>query len=537
MRQKLWKTLAALAALTLLAGILLPASLFASAEGLEPTGRKTFTLYSSEWEGTDFFHISGWYNSQALIQDCFFTQDPDDPSVMLPMIATDFQYSEDGLTLRVTIPEGMKFADGSDVGPEDFKASIEYGLRDDDGDGEPDSDWGYAYTNIIDIQVDGRDAVCTLSEYRADTDYFFVQPFIGLIPSEQVETMTRDELLWGALPYGPYYVDEYVPGSHVTLKPNPYYITFCPLVENKGAMLMDYVTVKFADTENFTLTQMLKNGDIDMIYGIDMEMYRDMEADESISIVNATYPNIEFIELNKDSRGLDEYEVRKAIALTLDRDEMDFLCDGLIQPEYALATPTMLAFNQRHYDEFRANFCNDVEQAKQLLADAGWADTNGDGYVDKDGENLTFTFMARSSGSSVTVAQEMQLELAEIGIDMQIETLDWNYRYDNMVSDNYDAGIQSLSWGEPFLVLNYAHYDPDNLIGDELAAFQALLDDAVTEVDPDLRAEKVGLAEDKIMEDLSLIPVYSDVEYTAYRNDLAGFLYTNLGNYYFNDIH
>ncbi|MDR2657012.1 MAG: ABC transporter substrate-binding protein [Oscillospiraceae bacterium] len=497
---------------------------------------RTITLYGTEWEGTDLFHISGWYTSQGLVQDTFFTQGAEDVTEILPMICSDFSYSDDGLTLRLTFPEGMKFADGSDVGPEDFKASIEYGLEDQDGDGEPDSDWGYAYTNIIDIQVDGRDAVCTLSEFRADLEYFLVQPFIGLIPSEQIESLSRDELLWKALPYGQYYMDEYVPGSHVTLKPNPYYYTLNPLVENKGVGKLDYITVKFTETESFTLTQMLKEGDLDLIYEIDMEMYRELEGDPNIAVKETTYPSLEFIEFNKDSRGLDEYNVRKAIALTLNRDEFVFMCDGLAIAEYAMAMPTMLSFNQRHYDWVKENLSNDIEQAKSLLAESGWVDTNNDGFVDKDGQNLQFSFMARSTGSSVTVAQEMQLELKEIGIDMQIETLDWNYRYEKITTDDYDAGIQGLSWGEPFLILNYAHYDPDNLVGDELAEYQALVDDAVHEIDEELRAEKVGIAEDYLMKDLSILPIYSDVGYTAYRSDLKGLIITPVANFYFNDV-
>jgi peptide/nickel transport system substrate-binding protein len=348
--------------------------------------------------------------------------------------------------------------------------------------------------------------------------------------------MTRDELLWKALPYGQYYLDEYVPGSHVVLKPNPYYTTNNPMVTNKGAGKLASITVKFTEMESFTKTQMLKAGEIDLFYDIDMEMYRELEGEDGITILDTTYPSLEFIEFNKDSRGLDEYDVRKAIALTIDRDEMVFLCDGLIEAEYAMAMPTMLSFNQRHYDWLKENLSNDIEQAKALLAGAGWVDTNGDGYVDKDGKNLSFTFMARSSGSSVTVAQELQLELKEIGIDMSIESLDWNYRYEKMTTDNYDAGIQSLSWGEPFLILNYAHYDPNNLVGAELEAYQALIDDAVSEVDETLRAEKVGIAEDYLMQDLSILPIYSDVGYCAYRTDLKGLVVTSVANFYFNDV-
>ena len=73
------------------------------------------------------------------------------------------------------------------------------------------------------------------------------------------------------------------------------------------------------------------------------------------------------------------------------------------------------------------NYCNDQEKAKQILADAGYEDSDGDGILEKDGTPLEFTFYTRSSGTSIIMAQGLQEQMAEIGIQMDIESIDWNY--------------------------------------------------------------------------------------------------------------
>lgn len=503
--------------------------------GDDTEGRKTLTLYDSEWQGTDLFHCSAWFTSQNLISDTILIQDPNDPSKLLPNICSNYKVSEDGMSFRLTFPEGMKFADGTPLGPEDFIASIEYGLEDKDGDGEPDSDWGFGYSNIESMEVDGRDVICYLSEYRSDLEYFLTQPFMGIISKKQIESMSRDELLWGALPYGQFYVEEFVPGSHVTLKPNPYYMTSNPLVENKGPSNLESITVKMADVEAFTLNTAIKEGDIDILTGINMEQYAELSTVEGITISDVTFPNIEYFELNQDSKHLSDIRVRKAIMKAIDRDAMEVMCQGAFKPEYSMITPAMQNYNQDAAEYFKKNLANDVEGAKDLLVEAGYK-MNNDGFFYKDGEKLNFTFLARSSGTSVTVAQEMQLQLKEIGIDMDIETIDWNYIYERINDDDYDAGIETFGWGEPILILNYCYYDPNSKSDEDFKLYKDMVKKCVNEPDSDKRTQLIYDIQMEIFKDCAMVPLYSDVEYCAYRNDIEGLIVTANGDIYFNDI-
>lgn len=498
-------------------------------------GSKTLVLHDSEWMGTDLFRCPSWYNSQSLISDSFFIQDPNDPSVLLPNICSDYKVSEDGMSFRLTFPEGMKFANGAPLGPEDFIASIKYGLEDLDGDGEPDSDWGYGYSNIESMEVDDRDVICYLSEYRSDLEYFLTKAFMGIISKEQLETMNRDELLWGAIPYGQFYVDEFVPGSHVVLKPNPYYVTSNPLVENKGPSKLESIVVKMADVEAFTLNTGLTEGDIDVLTGINMEQYAELSGIDGINILDVTFPNIEYFELNQDSKHLSDIRVRKAIMKAIDRDSMDEMCRGSFKPEYSMITPALQNYSKKAMDYFKENFSNDIDGAKSLLAEAGYV-MNNDNFLYKDGEKLSFTFLARSSGTSVTVAQEMQLQLKEIGIDMAIETIDWNYIYERINDDDYDAGIETLGWGEPILVLNYCYYDLNSKSEEDFTAYKEMVAKCVSEPNSDKRTQLIYDIQMEIYKDCAMVPLYSDVEYCAYRSDIKGLVVTSDGSIYYNDV-
>jgi peptide/nickel transport system substrate-binding protein len=172
----------------------------------------------------------------------------------------------------------------------------------------------------------------------------------------------------------------------------------------------------------------------------------------------------------------------------------------------------MQNYSQRAEEYFKKNLSNDVEGAKALLAEAGYT-INSDGFLYKDGEKLSFNFLARSSGTSVTVAQELQLQLKEIGIDMSIETIDWNYIYEKINADDYDAGIEVLQWGEPILILNYCYYDLNSKSKEGFQAYKDLVNQCVNEPDSDKRTQLISDIQMSIFEDCAMVPLYSDVEY------------------------
>ena len=476
-------------------------------------------IIDSEWRGLDTYQLDETAGAQGLSSSALFQWDPETNS-MVDNVCTDWQVSEDGKTATFTVPEGMYYSTGEQVEPEDVVASIQHGL-----DVSPYSD---GYSNIESMDVDGRQVTLHLSEFRSDMQYYFCAGFVTVIDKDELDTMTNEELMWGCHPYGMYALaeDGYVSGSEVKLVKNEGFSCSNPLVENQGAGHFENVSVRF-NVEEFTQTEDLKAGNVDLIMSISEAQKIDLEGDDTIVLADTTYPNIDYFEMNTDSPIFSDVNVRTALALSIDREALVDVVDGMIAPAYSMITESMQNYNADTAEWFKANLANDKERAMELLEESGWVDSDGDGIREKDGETLTFTWYAWTD--STTIPEAMAEQLREVGFDMQIETLDWNYVYESINADDYDAGIEWLSWAEPMLIFNACYYDlnaPGNT-----DQYYADVEAAATTIDTDARTELVGDLQMHLFENVNMIPMYSELSFTAMNADLQGFnvclLYTS----------
>ncbi len=468
-------------------------------------------IIDSEWRGLDTYQLDETAGAQGLSSSALFQWDPETNS-MVDNVCTDWQVSEDGKTATFTVPEGMYYSTGEQVEPEDVVASIQHGL-----DVSPYSD---GYSNIESMDVDGRQVTLHLSEFRSDMQYYFCAGFVTVIDKDELDTMTNEELMWGCHPYGMYALaeDGYVSGSEVKLVKNEGFSCSNPLVENQGAGHFENVSVRF-NVEEFTQTEDLKAGNVDLIMSISEAQKIDLEGDDTIVLADTTYPNIDYFEMNTDSPIFSDVNVRTALALSIDREALVDVVDGMIAPAYSMITESMQNYNADTAEWFKANLANDKERAMELLEESGWVDSDGDGIREKDGETLTFTWYAWTD--STTIPEAMAEQLREVGFDMQIETLDWNYVYESINADDYDAGIEWLSWAEPMLIFNACYYDlnaPGNT-----DQYYADVEAAATTIDTDARTELVGDLQMHLFENVNMIPMYSELSFTAMNADLQGF--------------
>ena len=468
-------------------------------------------IIDSEWRGLDTYQLDETAGAQGLSSSALFQWDPETNS-MVDNVCTDWQVSEDGKTATFTVPEGMYYSTGEQVEPEDVVASIQHGL-----DVSPYSD---GYSNIESMDVDGRQVTLHLSEFRSDMQYYFCAGFVTVIDKDELDTMTNEELMWGCHPYGMYALaeDGYVSGSEVKLVKNEGFSCSNPLVENQGAGHFENVSVRF-NVEEFTQTEDLKAGNVDLIMSITEAQKIDLEGDDTIVLADTTYPNIDYFEMNTDSPIFSDVNVRTALALSIDREALVDVVDGMIAPAYSMITESMQNYNADTAEWFKANLANDKERAMELLEESGWVDSDGDGIREKDGETLTFTWYAWTDYT--TIPEAMAEQLREVGFDMQIETLDWNYVYESINADDYDAGIEWLSWAEPMLIFNICYYDlnaPGNT-----GQYYADVEAAATTIDTDARTELVGDLQMHLFENVNMIPMYSELSFTAMNADLQGF--------------
>ena len=98
----------------------------------------------------------------------------------------------------------------------------------------------------------------------------------------------------------------------------------------------------------------------------------------------------------------------------------------------------------------------DADKAKEILADAGYQDTDGDGILDKDGVNLSFKVLTYSyNDNCIQLADMLQAELSQIGIELSIETQD--VLDDPLASGDFDLAILNYAMapiGTPSYFIN-----------------------------------------------------------------------------------
>ena len=490
------------------------------------TGGKTLIVRDGAWEGTDVFQVSWWTDMQCLIGDTILEKDPETGDA-LPGIASEQKWSDDGLAWTLTFPEGMYYSTGEQVEPEDFIASVEYGLK-----VSPYSD---GYKCIESMEVDGRDVIVHLSEYQADMLYNFQTSFIALIDKDEIDNMSSDDMLWGCHPYGAYYVDDYQPGAYATLKVNEGYKTNNPNLKNQGVPPIKDIKVVFTG-EAFTQAQGIQNGDYDVLASVPAEYYDELNKADSVEVVPASGAEVHYTELNMADPLFQDINARKAVIHAISRDNLGVYLSVFEKPAYSLVLSKCLNYSEDAVDYYKQNYGYDVELSKKLLADAGWTDTNNDGFVDKDGQNFTFEFDCRDDEVAKKAAQSIQLDLKAVGIDMQIKTQNWSYVNQDVVDGNFQMAYLGLGWGEPFLLMdNFCSRNPEKTNPDP-ENYNAMVKAARGTVDYDERTKMITELQEKLFDYATIIPLIDNEGFRCWRSEIKGIVHTPTGGFYLGDV-
>ena len=165
-----------------------------------------------------------------------------------------------------------------------------------------------------------------------------------------------------------------------------------------------------------TMTMAMQSGELDGAYGLP---YASLPLFESApySISSCETSRSFFGAMNYQTEALQDANVRKAIAGAIDRENFTkVLMNGNGSPAVG---PFPASFTFGDHTVTAETF--DLEASKALLAEAGWSDTDGDGYVDKDGQKLTLRWLTYPSRQELPLlAESVQATMKEIGIDIQV---------------------------------------------------------------------------------------------------------------------
>jgi peptide/nickel transport system substrate-binding protein len=255
---------------------------------------------------------------------------------------------------------------------------------------------------------------------------WFESPEIGRDPKYQIGS-------------GPYVFKEWKTFQYIKLGRDPKYWG-----QNEPWMDVypDEIIYKTINDQNAALTA-LKGQDIDFMDQLKPDQYlTQLDTNKQKFIKKDTiYWNVyAFIAWNNERPLFADKTVRKALTMLINRDEIiDNIMKGLCKKVNGPITP-----GQPNYDPSVSQPEYNPQEAKRLLQEAGWTDSDGDGTLDKvlNGKKTPFKFVFLSNAGNEVRKQILLViseQLRKAGITAEVTALEWSVYLENTKSHQYDA--------------------------------------------------------------------------------------------------
>ncbi len=373
---------------------------------------------------------------------------------LAPNLATGYDVSEDGLTYTFHIREGLKWSDGTDLTAKDFEYSWKRAASD-----ATAADYSYMFNGIAgypnDLNVTASEDGTTLTvvmlapcaymlDLAAFPTFFPVQQANVEAAADSATNPGAWALEAGFVSSGAYTLESWDHGQSMVYVKNPYYWD----AENVKIERLEFM-LSDDDTAIYSAYQ---NGDLDFIDTVPTDQIASLKSNPDFYVVGqlGTYYMCFNVKSSLfDGKTVEQAaDMRKAFARLIDRQ---YIIDTVAQTEQQAATSFipagMLDGNGGVFKDASAwAYPNgsdgyfsedvDVDGAIELLKAAGFEfDDNG---MLSANTPISFEYLTNNTSGHVAIAECMQQDLAVVGINMTIKSIDWAVFLDERKAGNFD---------------------------------------------------------------------------------------------------
>jgi len=230
-----------------------------------------------------------------------------------------------------------------------------------------------------------------------------------------------------------------------------------------------------------------------------------------------------YLAINNTDEVLSEKEVRQALAHLADVDNyIENLSGGLGVRTHGYILPA-----KSYYNKSLSPVAFDIDQAKSILSNAGWSDSDGDSVLDKDGKKLEFELLITGSSLSKNLALMFQESAQKAGIKINITPKSSALmRQDNLSDFNFDMAALSITLSaapdDPYSRWHSDNADPGerNFIGYKNPEADRLIELIRTTNDASERKEHYLKLQEVFYEDQPAIFLYSPLQKMMISDDL-----------------
>ncbi len=373
----------------------------------EKEAKKELVLALGSEPDGGFNPINGWgrYGS-PLFQSTLLKRDQD--MNIINDLATGYEVSEDGLTWTVNIREDAKFSDGQPLTSEDVVFTFEKLMES---------------SSTVDLTF--VDSVTSKSDYSLEFKLksprsTFISNLIatGIVPKKSYTS----EYYQNPIGSGPLVLVQWDKGQQIIVKPN----------ENYYGQKPNFDKITFLFLEEDAAFAAAKAGQLDMTAippSYASQKIEGMKLTEVSSVDNRgiMFPTVKSGEADADSNPIgndvtSDLAIRQAINVALDRQTIvDGVLEGYGTKAYSICD------KMPWWNEETVTTDNDIDLAKNILADGGWIDADGDGILEKDNIKAEFN-LVYPSGDQLRQSLAMVVSdmVKPIGIKINIEAKTWD---------------------------------------------------------------------------------------------------------------
>ena len=219
-----------------------------------------------------------------------------------------------------------------------------------------------------------------------------------------------------------------------------------------------------------------------------------------------------------------DINLRKAISLAINRERLcDVICFGFAEPAY-----TYILEDERYAPTDGVKFSYDVDAAKKLLADGGYVDTDNDGILEKDGQNVVLKLVTLSSETYRNTAVLVKEDLESIGIGVEVEALDATGYYAKSEVGDFDICF-THPWKEPVTYYTwrctYSDYDTMGTGFGFDEKFKDYYDVVSAGLDKEAIQSFFDMFWDEAYDFVPAVTLYSGGNARVYTDEVSGFIW------------
>ena len=448
---------------------------------------------------------------------------------VVPGLAEKYEISDDQLTWTFHLRDGLKWSDGSDFTAEDFVYSWQrmvdpnvaapyaqtvLGMVEgyDEAIGKPDAEGNTTIDpDPTKLKVEAPDDKTLIVHMAKPTPYFDkLAAFVSLSPVKK-DVVEANPDGWSIDPKtyistGPFKLTDWKPGSYLMFEKNENYW-------DADSVKLDGIKCLLMEDQNAAFSA-YESGDALMIKSIPTQEITTLKerADYYLDPILGTY----YLDLNNTLDEFKDSRVREALSLALDRKYVsEVITSGTYTPATGFVSEGVTDWDgtvwQDNITDSSAyinveDHAGNLVKAKELLKEAGYE--NGVGLPE-------MVYSTNDASYHKKIAEYLQQAWGELGLKVEVNIVEWKSFTPQRRSGNYQ--IARDGW-----VMDYN--DPSNIL--ELALtgngnnnakysnpeFDALMEKAATEKDPQTRFGYFHQAEDLMMKDTAMVPLlyYND---------------------------